>query len=119
MVIGRVPAGPRTVRGYAVNVRRETTVQLEQSRTTGNALITAVGEIEISNVFGPLDATLMAGAYDVGTQDFEAHGAGPLGRFLTPVHVRGNAKQGVTGACVLVCFPVPERKKTDDKKTTP
>ena len=119
MVIGRIPTGPRTVGGYQVNVRRETTVQLEQSRTTGNALITAVGEVEISNVFGPVDATLIAGAYDVGTQSFEAHGSGPLGRLLTPVHVRGNAKQGVTGACILVCFPVPEKKKADDKTTTP
>lgn len=103
-----------SIGGYKVTANRQTDLTISQSKTTGNALVSFVGELEVHNVLGPIDAKVTAGAVDVGTGDFEAHGHGdiPLGQILTPLHVKGNANEGTaTGACVLICFPLPPEEE--------
>jgi len=94
-------------------------VDLTKSETTGNALITVNGAAEVQNVAGPIDVTVTAGAYDVGTKQWEAHGNPdlPLGS-LVGIHVKGN-QDGPTGVCVIICTPTPQKKKEPSEGSSP
>ncbi len=109
---------------HTFTANRQTDFTISQSASTGNALVSFVGELEVHNVFGPVDAKVTAGAVDIGTGAFEAHGHAdiPLGQLLMPLRVKGNAREGrATGACVLICVPLPpsEDEATSESETQP
>lgn len=90
---------------------RPTTVSVSKSESTGNAVVSVVGQMSVE-IPGP-NVEITAGSMDLGTGDAEAHGhyGIPLGRILVPLHAKGNKEQGVTGVCVILCVPIPSKER--------
>jgi RHS repeat-associated protein len=104
------PGEKRTVRGFEVTAKRPTSVTVSKSETTGNAVVSIVGQVSVE-IPGP-NIEVTAGSVDLGTGEAEAHGhyGIPLGRILVPLHAKGNKEQGVTGVCVLLCVPISPKE---------